>query len=137
MKILFLSDRVVDDRHRGTPAETRFDAGAVYDLAPQSAQHWLNRGVATADPIRIDAAVAAMTKADAEATEPADPITIPDTWADLPWAELRALASAISGAAVANKAAATAVIEAEMAKRAAASRTDGVASGGEVDPQAG
>ena len=52
---------------------------------------------------------------------PADPavVDIPDGWRDLHWQTLRALASKVAGAPVANKDEAVAMIETELAIRAA------------------
>jgi hypothetical protein len=51
-----------------------------------------------------------------------DAITIPDGWADLPASDLRALADSVADAPTKNKAEAVAAVEAELARRAAASQ---------------
>lgn len=45
-------------------------------------------------------------------------VEIPDDWRDLHWFKQMAIAKRLSGAAVSNKAAASAIIEAELALRA-------------------
>lgn len=50
----------------------------------------------------------------------ADEVEIPDDWDKLHWFKQRALAAKISGAAVADKVSAVAIIEAELARREAA-----------------
>lgn len=45
-KVRFRITRVVDDCRKGTPAEERYEAGAVYDMPEDSAARWVNRGVA-------------------------------------------------------------------------------------------
>lgn len=70
-KVLFLETRVVRDANRGTPAETRFDAGKVYDLSVPSVVRWVSRGVATDDRDRIaDAERAARPPRPAADAEP-------------------------------------------------------------------
>jgi hypothetical protein len=46
MKIRFTATRIVANRHKGTPQETRYEAGKTYDLPDSVAVHWLNRQVA-------------------------------------------------------------------------------------------
>jgi hypothetical protein len=46
IRVRFLSDQVVDDCLVGTDRETSFVEGQVVDLKPDSARHWLTRGLA-------------------------------------------------------------------------------------------
>lgn len=46
LTIKFNETRIVDDPRRGTENEERYEAGEIYSVAPASARHWIERGVA-------------------------------------------------------------------------------------------
>lgn len=58
MKILFTSNAQVKQGDGKGPV---FEKGRVYDLNPESAQHWIYRDLATADPDKIAAVEATMS----------------------------------------------------------------------------
>lgn len=132
VRVLFTETRVVRDGHEGTPQETRFEKGRVYDLVRTSADRWKLRGVAVdapedapaplaTEPPAVDPVVAAGAPHGPAADPPAHTVDIPPGWRDLGWPELKSLAAKLSAEPIKNRPQAFAAVEAEAARRASAS----------------
>lgn len=109
MLVTFRKTRTPEGWRQGIDPEPVYVQGCTYDLPEAVARHWIGRGVA------VPVAAARPEPASAAAIVP-----IPDDWKAGSADQVKALAATLTGEAPRTRAAAEAIVQAELDRRAAA-----------------